>query len=198
MQSLTSWCTYEILCWCPWQFLHKNDVRFVFTSSCLKEGSCLIYVICVCLRIVVSNAHYVVVLFFFLFVLCTLCCQFLWIVHFLLPLRYSLTFIDWPFFLLKLWHYFYISIISVKLGMYETHFFAKTQSQNLSFCFVIKSPKQILETYCFYSVFSFLFYFGDLWNSFVYLFFKMYIFSIVLFQQDVPQLNRCRFYCHMH
>ena len=30
-------------------FPHKNDVRFVFTSSCLQEGSCLIYVICVCL-----------------------------------------------------------------------------------------------------------------------------------------------------
>ena len=27
-------------------------------------------------------------------VLCTLCCQFLWIVHFWLPLRYSLTFIE--------------------------------------------------------------------------------------------------------
>ena len=33
----------------------------------------------------------VIVLFFF--VLCTLYCQFLWIVHFWLPLRYSLTFI---------------------------------------------------------------------------------------------------------
>ena len=29
----------------------------------------------------------------FFFVLCTLCCQFLWIVHLLLPLRYSLTLI---------------------------------------------------------------------------------------------------------
>jgi hypothetical protein len=29
----------------------------------------------------------------FVFVLCVLCCQFLWIVHFVLPLRYSLTFI---------------------------------------------------------------------------------------------------------
>ena len=33
----------------------------------------------------------VCVLFFF--VSCTLCCQFLWIVHFWLPIRYSLTFI---------------------------------------------------------------------------------------------------------
>ena len=29
----------------------------------------------------------------FVSVMCTLCCQFLWIVHFWLPLRYSLTFI---------------------------------------------------------------------------------------------------------
>ena len=29
----------------------------------------------------------------FFFVLCTSCCQFLWIVHFWLPIRYSLTFI---------------------------------------------------------------------------------------------------------
>jgi hypothetical protein len=64
---------------------------FVFISSCLYEGSCLIYVICVRLRIVVSRTYCVFVLFFF--VLCTLCCQFLWIVHFWLPLRYSLTFI---------------------------------------------------------------------------------------------------------
>jgi hypothetical protein len=40
----------------------------------------------------------------FFLVLCTLCCQFLWIVHFWLPLRYSLMFISntiymsWPFF----------------------------------------------------------------------------------------------------
>ena len=38
-----------------------------------------------------SNTYSVVFLFFF--VLCTLCCQFLWIVHFWLPLRYFLTFI---------------------------------------------------------------------------------------------------------
>ena len=58
--------------------------QFVFTSSCVYEGSCLIYVICVCLfvclRIVVSNTHCVFALFFF--VLCILCFQFLWIVHF--------------------------------------------------------------------------------------------------------------------
>jgi hypothetical protein len=33
--------------WRPLRFSHKNDVRFVFTSSCLLECLCLIYVICV-------------------------------------------------------------------------------------------------------------------------------------------------------
>ena len=41
---------------------HKT-IRFVFTSSCLSAGSYLIYVICVCLRIVVSNTHCVVFCF---------------------------------------------------------------------------------------------------------------------------------------
>jgi hypothetical protein len=31
--------------WCHLRFTHTHDVRFVFTSSCLLEGSCLIYVI---------------------------------------------------------------------------------------------------------------------------------------------------------
>ena len=38
-------------------FPHKNDVRFVFTSSCLQEDACLFYVISVCLRIVVPNTY---------------------------------------------------------------------------------------------------------------------------------------------
>ena len=52
-------CLY-ILQWCLLRFPHKNDVQFVFTSSCLQEGSCLIYVICGCLCIVVSNMYCVV------------------------------------------------------------------------------------------------------------------------------------------
>ena len=70
--------------WCPLRFANKNDVRFVFAS----RYSLLFYFICVCLHIVVSC---VVFLFLFFFVLCTLCRQFLTIVHFCLPLRYSLT-----------------------------------------------------------------------------------------------------------
>ena len=33
--------------WCALRFLHRNDVRFVFTSSCLYDGPCFIYIICV-------------------------------------------------------------------------------------------------------------------------------------------------------
>ena len=62
-----------------YRYPRKNYVRFVFTSNCFQEGSCLIYVICVCSHIVVSNTYCVVVGLFFL---CTLCFQFLWIVHF--------------------------------------------------------------------------------------------------------------------
>ena len=43
----------------------KHDVRFVFTASCLQEGSHLINVICVCLCVVVSNTYCVVFLFCF-------------------------------------------------------------------------------------------------------------------------------------
>ena len=57
---------------------------------CLYDGSCLIYVVCVCLRILVSNTYCVV----FFFVLCGLFYQFLWTVHFWLPLQYSLMFIN--------------------------------------------------------------------------------------------------------
>jgi len=35
--------------------IQKNYVRFVFASGCLYEGSCLAYVICVYLRVIVSN-----------------------------------------------------------------------------------------------------------------------------------------------
>ena len=91
-----------IMCLYVWgsvlRFPHTNDGWFVITSSGLWEGSCLINVICVCLRIVISNAHCVGFSFasvwFLFFVLCDIRCQFLWIVHFVLPLQYSLSFID--------------------------------------------------------------------------------------------------------
>ena len=49
----------------PLRLLHRNNVRFVLTSSCLYECSCLTYVICVCLRIVVTNTYCVVFLLCF-------------------------------------------------------------------------------------------------------------------------------------
>ena len=52
--------------WCPLRFPYKTDVRFVFTSICFRmDHECLIYVICACLSIVVSNAYYGFVLFVF-------------------------------------------------------------------------------------------------------------------------------------
>jgi hypothetical protein len=62
--------------------------------SQLSVGGLVSYLlIFACLRIVVSKTYCVVFLLLF-FVFCNLCCQFLWIVHFWLPLRYSLTFIE--------------------------------------------------------------------------------------------------------
>jgi hypothetical protein len=50
---------------CLLRFPYKNDVRVVFASSCFYESACPIYVICVCFRIVVSNAYCVAFLFLF-------------------------------------------------------------------------------------------------------------------------------------
>jgi len=58
----------------------------------LFEGGLMSYLRYMCLVAHSGIQHIlrcVFVLFFF--VLCTLCCQFLWIVYFWLPLRYSLT-----------------------------------------------------------------------------------------------------------
>ena len=87
---------YSFVLWCPLRFPHENNVRFVYSSSCLQRGggSYLIYFIYACLPMVRSIQHIsccVVVLF--TFVLC-LCCQFLWLVSFWLPLMYSIRFID--------------------------------------------------------------------------------------------------------
>ena len=74
---------------------HKGKIQnvtlkfFIFLSESLPPlqlfvgGLMFFYVICVCFRIVVSNTYCVV--FLFLFVLCTMCCQFLWIVLFNSP-----------------------------------------------------------------------------------------------------------------
>jgi hypothetical protein len=127
--------------------------RFVFTSSCLYEGWCLIYAICVCLLILVSNTHCVVFYWFF-FVLCTQCCQYLWIVHFWLPLWYSLTFIYCKMYMkpaveFPIWHrildWLNIYIISdadilfgVKFNEYIWHFRSLSPSVWSNLCNILK------------------------------------------------------------
>jgi hypothetical protein len=85
-------CRYvlTLVLWCPLRFLHKNYVRLVFTSSCLYMS----YLGYLCL-FAHSGVHHMLCCVFGLYfvVLCTLYCKFLWIVHFALHLRYSLTFI---------------------------------------------------------------------------------------------------------
>ena len=74
--------------------IHDQSLSCLGTGTSMKsEGVKLVFpplvcrtvhvqfVIYVCLRMVVSNTYCVVLLFCFVFVLCTLCCQFLWIVH---------------------------------------------------------------------------------------------------------------------
>ena len=63
-----------------WPPVVCRRAHILFTYLCLFAYSGVQSILCC-----------VFVLFFF--VLCTLCCQFLWIVNFYLPLRYSLTFI---------------------------------------------------------------------------------------------------------
>ena len=69
-------------------FRKKNDVRFVFTFSCL-------YFCYLCLAVYIGVQHILCCVFLCLsssFVLCTQCCQFLWIVRSRLSLRFSLMF----------------------------------------------------------------------------------------------------------
>ena len=83
-----------------------NDVRFVVISSCLQEDSCLIYVICVSLRRVVSNTYCV-----FCFVSLHFVSWVPSISSFFFALRFSLTFIYKPlntiteFFYLQQWSF---------------------------------------------------------------------------------------------
>jgi glutathione peroxidase-family protein len=80
---------------------YKNDVRILFSSSCLLECACLIYVFCVCLRMVLSNTYCVV------WLLClSSCCKFLWIVLFYCPFR-----ILWPLFWYKYLNYIIVTFL---------------------------------------------------------------------------------------
>ena len=84
------------------------DVWFVFTSSCLKKGPCLIYVSCVCLCIVVSNTYCVVFLkqFFSLFIPYVACFS-------------GLSIFDCPFGIL--WHLLKVVLLSLMF----LHLFSK-------------------------------------------------------------------------
>jgi hypothetical protein len=76
--------------WCLLRFPHKNDVRFSLPPV-VSGTAHVVFALYVCLHIAVYNTYSVV----FFFEWRTLCCQFLWIAphFFLLPLRYSPTFI---------------------------------------------------------------------------------------------------------
>ena len=95
-----------VLVFCPIMCLYVLssccDVRYFF---CIKRcsvrfylqlfvGGLMSYLLYLCL-FVHSGVHHILccVLVLFFFVLCTICCQFLWIVHVWLSLQYSLMFI---------------------------------------------------------------------------------------------------------
>jgi hypothetical protein len=79
-------CIYALssVLWCPLRVLPKNNDRFVFTSSSLQgRMSCLCY-----LYLVVYNStqHILCCVFvLFFFVLCTLSCQFIQVLHLYCP-----------------------------------------------------------------------------------------------------------------
>jgi len=92
-------CLYAMsaVLWFPLRFPHKNEVLFVLTSSCLRDGTCLVWVICVCLCIVVSTTYCVVFLFYFSSSCVPGVASFSGLPFFWLPLEYSITFIYYTY-----------------------------------------------------------------------------------------------------
>ena len=97
---------------------------------CIKAmfGSSLPLVVCRSAHIlftlfVFAYTHSVTSFVLFVFVLCTLCCQFLYIVLVWLPLLYSLTFIYLYLTVLLKWHH----ITYLSLTMLKWHHFLKNQ-----------------------------------------------------------------------
>ena len=80
-----------------YDFRIKTTIGSSLPPSCWWEGPCLICVVCVCLRVVVSVTYCVVFVVFF-FILCTTCYQFLWIVLFWLLLPFNKRFFIWPLY----------------------------------------------------------------------------------------------------
>ena len=69
--SSSNYAWFTSVLWCLLRFPYNNDVRFVFTSSCLFVCKLVSYLRYLCsLRIVVSNTYYVVSFVLFVFVLC--------------------------------------------------------------------------------------------------------------------------------
>jgi len=89
----------------------KNNLHYDFRIKCsvrlylqLFVGEHMSYWAYLCLFAYSGVQHILCWVFVcFVFVLCTLCCQFLWIVHFGLPHWYSITFIYIRFIMVFLW-----------------------------------------------------------------------------------------------
>jgi len=80
-------CLYIVssMLWCPLRFPHGSDVRFVFASSCFWG---LVFCLRYLYLFACSGVRHVLCCVFalFFFILCTLCCPFLWNIHLWLPL----------------------------------------------------------------------------------------------------------------
>jgi len=72
--------------WCPLRFRIKTMFGLSFPPAVCRRAYVLF---------TFSVVQHILRCVFglFVFVMCALCCQFLWIVHFWLPLQYSLSFI---------------------------------------------------------------------------------------------------------
>ena len=85
-------------------FFSVGSVLLIFLAFCVVPIMCLYVLVCRSAHVLFTlfvfacalwcPTHIVFCFVSFFFVLCTLCCQFLWIVHIWLPLRYSLAFIS--------------------------------------------------------------------------------------------------------
>ena len=80
---------------CRYDFRMKRCSVRLYLQLCVGGHMSYLRYLCLLACSGVRQIYYCVFLLFF-FVLCILCCQFLWMIHFWLPLRYSLTFIYLP------------------------------------------------------------------------------------------------------
>jgi len=92
-------CSYVLssVLWCPLGFPKKKCSFPLYRQLLLYEGACRIYVICVCLRIVVSNTYHVMFLICSLRLLYHMLPVSLYCPFFIAPC-YSLTFISLTYY----------------------------------------------------------------------------------------------------